>query len=327
MHVSVLLGWKVTHVRLLKQLSRFSGACAGLELFRPGLQLGPGPPDAARCHAGALAPPLHPVPWLSPPPGEPAESRAGVLALSVLGYPGYMQQGSFWYEISLVMNWRWLKLFAWFYLMKWCGNDRVRQWIGLVTNEIAVDTAPELVSHTVALPRAYPERAPRIAMRPGRPFSVILADAGSSVCWEALLTQRFLLRFTWRWRMRLSALARHLPVRATSTWTPSWMPSGTARPKLWVRRSPSAAAVSYVVSGTLEFVFKKKKKGKKSDRKCGCSSCHMSEMWPNPLLGGRGFVASGRVGLWSRRWLLGSAFTPGSSFSSFPNLLGEGKKK
>lgn len=151
----------------------------------------------------------------------------------------------------------------------------------------------------------------------------MLADAGSSLCWEALLTQRFLFRFTWRWRTRLSALAQRPPVRATSTWTPSWTPSGTPGPKLWVRMIPSAAAVSYVVSGTLEFVFLKKG----NDRKCCCSSCHMSEMWPNPLLRVRGFVATGRVGLWSRRWLLGSTFTPGSSFSSFPNLLGEGGKK
>lgn len=36
------------------------------------------------------------------------------------------------------------------------------------------------------------------------------------------------------------------------------------------------SAVSYVVRGTLEFVFLKKGK---NDRKCCCSSCHMSEMW------------------------------------------------
>ena len=145
------------------------------------------------------------------------------------------------------------------------------------------------------------------------------------LCWEALVTRPFLPRFTWRWRTRPSASAQPPPVRATSTWAPSWAPPGAPGPRLWVRMNPSAAAVPYVVSGTLEFVFKKKKKGK-NDWKCRCSSCHMSEMWPNPLLGVRGFVALGRVSLWSRRWLLGSAFTPGSSFSSFPNLL-EGKKK
>lgn len=153
----------------------------------------------------------------------------------------------------------------------------------------------------------------------------MLADAGSSLCWDALLTQRFLLRFTWRWRTRLSASAQLPPVRATSTWMPSWTPSGAPGPKLWVRMNPSAAAVSYVVSGTLEFVFKKKKKKGMIE---SAVAVHVTwEMWPNPLLGVRGFMASGRVGLWSRRWLLGSAFTLGSSFSSFPNLLGEGEKK
>ena len=101
----------------------FWRVCGGIELFRPGFSLGP----AARSRAGALAPLLHPVLWLPPPPGEPG--WAGVLALGVLGYPGYMQQGSFWYEISVVMNWRRLKLFAVI-----LPNEMVWKWSGQTVN-------------------------------------------------------------------------------------------------------------------------------------------------------------------------------------------------
>lgn len=69
-----------------------------------------------------------------------------------------------------------------------------------------------------------------------------------------------LLRFTWRWRMRRCVWAQLPPVKATSTWMPSWKPSGQPGPKLWVWMSLSAAAVSYVVSRKPEFVFKKKNK-------------------------------------------------------------------
>ena len=120
-------------------------------------------------------------------------------------------------------------------------------------------TAPELICHTVASQCVFRESGED---SDALGFAALgkLADAGGSLCWEALVTRRFLPRFTWRWRTRLSAWAQPPPVRATSTWAPSWAPPGAPGPRLWVRMNPSAAAVPYVVSGTLEFVFKKKKK-------------------------------------------------------------------
>lgn len=156
-------------------------------------------------------------------------------------------------------------------------------------------THPELVSHTGALPSAYPERAPRIAMRPGRPFSVSLQI---HVVLFAVCPPNAEISPQVHVKMADEAVCVG--------------PAPTAKSYLNMDaimdavRNSAAQAVSpkecvccscFICSERNARVCILKKKGEKNDRKCGCSSCHMSEMWPNPLLGGRGFVASGRAGL------------------------------
>lgn len=85
----------------------------------------------------------------------------------------------------------------------------------------------------------------------------------------------YLFRFTWKWRTRLSVLAQLPPVKATSTWMPSWKPLRKRGPKLWVRMNLSTAAVSYIVSRNLELVFREKKK-RMIENAVAVSSCHTS---------------------------------------------------
>lgn len=153
------------------------------------------------------------------------------------------------------------------------------------------------------------------------------ADGNYFWC-EHLSTQNFcLLRFMWKWRTKQSVLALLPQAKATSTWMPSWKPLEKLGPKLWVWMGLSAAAVSDLESRIDRICIKKKKITKKDwiFRSCLVHvtwvKCGRNRYWKS-----KAFEASGKAGGSSCRWLLDSEITPGSSFSSFPNMLGEEKK-